>query len=67
MGRLSESAAEGFRRPLEAEGIAVPREPLAIMVEESQCYPFFVQLPGRAVWRQVSSWRRGGAGSRKGC
>ena len=55
VGCLDEDAtAEAFRRPLEAEDVAVSREALSVMVQESQRYPFFVQLLGRAVWRAVS-------------
>lgn len=53
VGRLSEAAtAEAFRRPFEDEGTPVAEEVLAGMVEASQAYPFFVQLLGRAVWRE---------------
>ena len=55
IGRLDEGAtAEALRRPFEEEGISVPEDALAAMVRESQCYPYFVQLLGRAVWEQVS-------------
>ena len=55
VSRLRESAAaEAFRRPLEDLDIAVSGEVLAPMVRESQCYPFFVQVLGQAVWRVIS-------------
>ena len=54
VGRIGEeAAAEGFRRPFEEEGFSVAREALAAMVRESQCYPYFVQLLGSAVWRKA--------------
>ena len=55
VGRLSNHAtAEAFRRPLESEGIRVGEAALGAMVRESQCYPYFVQLLGREIWRGTS-------------
>lgn len=55
VGRLSEEAAgAALRRPFEAEGVAVDEEALAAAVGESQCYPYFVQLLGGAIWRDVA-------------
>lgn len=55
IGRLSEdAAAAAFQRPFEEQGLAVDEDALAAMVSLSQCYPYFVQLLGRAVWRQVA-------------
>ena len=55
VSRLSEAAtAEAFRRPLAAEGCGVAGAALAAMVRESQGYPYFVQLLGRAVWREAA-------------
>lgn len=61
IGRLTASAAgEAFLRPLGEAGIGVSEDALAAMVRESQCYPYFVQLLGRAVWRaaRLSEARR---------
>ena len=55
VGRLSgRAAAEALRLPFEQEGIAFGRDALAAMVAESQHYPYFVQLLGRAVWGRVA-------------
>lgn len=60
VGRLTrEASAEALRRPLEDEGIPVREDALADLVRESQCYPFFVQLLGRAVWRAAARPGRG--------
>lgn len=56
VSRLGEGAtAEAFRRPFAAEGMRVSEEALAVLVRESQHYPFFVQLLGEAVWRRAVS------------
>ena len=52
IGRLDETAAaEAFRQPFEGAGIRVSGDALGAMVRESQGYPYFVQLLGRAIWR----------------
>lgn len=54
IGRLSEEATgEAFSRPFRDEGIEVASDALAVMVRESQRYPYFVQLLGRAAWTNV--------------
>lgn len=56
IGRLSQEAAgEAFRRPLEREGFEVAEEATALLVRESQRYPYFVQLLGEKVWRRVAA------------
>lgn len=61
VGRLNEEAAgAAIQRPFDDEGIAVDAEALVTIVRESQRYPFFVQLLGRAVWAGVT----GSGGSR---
>ena len=63
IGRLGEGAtAEAFSRPFRDEGIEVAGDALAVMVRESQRYPYFVQLLGRAVWACVQ--RSEGSSSR---
>ncbi len=58
VGRLDRKAtAEAFRRPFEAENIAMEAATLASMVHESQHYPYFIQLLGRSVWRRVPDIR----------
>lgn len=56
IGRLDEgAAADAFGRPLREAGFRVDRGTLARMVEESQCYPFFIQVLGQAVWDQLAT------------
>lgn len=52
IGRLTEDeAAEAVSRPLAAEGIEFEADALARIARESDGYPFFTQVWGRAVWR----------------
>ena len=54
IGRLDPSAAAAaLRMPLEDEQVDIDEDATAHMVRESQGYPYFVQLWGEAVWRQV--------------
>ena len=54
LGRLDPSgAADGFREPFRNAEIRVEAEALDRMVRESECYPYFIQLLGRAVWRRA--------------
>ena len=53
IGLLSEEAArEALERPLADHGVTIDSEALAAVVRQSQCYPFFVQLWGDALWRR---------------
>ena len=55
IGRLdAEATAAAIRRPLESEDIAIDGDALEHVVRESHGYPFFVQVWGQALWRQVS-------------
>ena len=61
VGRLDpRAAATALQRPLEDEHIDIDEDATAHMVDESQGYPYFVQIWGEAVWRQV----RGGQETR---
>ncbi len=61
VGRLSEDgAAAALERPFEEHGVAVEEDALAALVRSSQCYPFFLQVIGGAVWRQVAGRDPGG-------
>ena len=61
VGRLSEAAAAAaLERPFAEHGVAMDEDALEAMVSASQCYPFFVQVLGRAVWRQVEGRGLGG-------
>ena len=54
IGRLDAAAtAAAIETPLADAGIAVAAAALADVVGESHGYPYFVQLWGRAAWRQV--------------
>ena len=54
IGRLdSEAAAAALQRPLEDENIGIDEDALDHMTSDSHGYPYFVQLWGEAVWRQV--------------
>ena len=58
VGRLDDEAtADALGRPFAGEGMSVDPGALAMMVRESQGYPFFVQLLGRAVWRCATGGR----------
>ena len=53
IGRLDEAAAAlALARPLaeQAPAIIFDEDALARVVEESQCYPYFLQLWGAALW-----------------
>ena len=54
VGRLDPgAAATALRKPLEDEQVEVDEEALAHMVDDSQGYPYFVQLWGEAAWSEV--------------
>lgn len=62
MGLLDESAtADALSRPFEAETPPTTFEAVALSraVEASQCYPYFVQLVGAALWDAAAANRRG--------
>ena len=51
IGRLSEqAAAEAIRVPLQRDGIAIDAPALSEVVEDAQCYPYFLQQWGSALW-----------------
>ena len=53
IGRLSGTAARAaLAEPLAAHDVTIDAEALAEVVEESQHYPYFIQIWGRALWRQ---------------
>ena len=53
IGLLSGAAARAaLVEPLEAHGVTIDAEALDAVVEESQRYPYFLQIWGRALWRQ---------------
>ena len=51
IGLLSEAAARAaLVEPLAAHGESIDADALAMVVEESQRYPYFIQLWGEALW-----------------
>ena len=53
IGRLSEDAArQALSEPLAEHGVDIDAEALAVVVAESQCHPYFVQLWGDALWQR---------------
>ncbi len=54
IGRLDETAtAEALVRPLADEGVRLSKAALSQVVAESQCYPYFIQLWGHALWTEA--------------
>ncbi|MGI9322955.1 MAG: AAA family ATPase [Pseudomonadales bacterium] len=52
VGFLGESeAGQAIHIPLENEGIKIANDVLADVVKDAQCYPFFLQLWGEAIWK----------------
>lgn len=53
IGLLSDTAARAaLVEPLRAQDVTIDAEALDAVVEESQRYPYFLQIWGRALWRQ---------------
>ena len=51
IGRLDEQgAAEAVSIPLQQDGIPIEEGALSRTVKDAQCYPYFLQLWGRALW-----------------
>ena len=57
VGRLDADASrEALEKPLEKHGLRIDRDALDTVVEESQGYPYFIQLWGEALWdRRLAS------------
>ena len=52
IGRLGEEAAKlALAEPLDAHGVDIDADALAYVAGQSQCYPYFVQLWGDALWQ----------------
>ena len=55
-GRLSRDATRtALHEPLQAQNVHLHEAALAQVVDESQSYPYFVQLWGEALWQQHSA------------
>ncbi len=53
IGRLGEAAArEALVEPLAAHGTGIDADALDTVSEDSQCYPYFIQLWGEALWER---------------
>ena len=53
IGRLSDSAArEALEKPLAGQGASIDADALDDVVEQSQCYAYFIRLWGEALWDQ---------------
>ena len=53
IGRLSKDAArQALTDPLGAHDVDIDAQVLASVVAESQCYPYFIQLWGHALWQR---------------
>ena len=54
VGTLEHQAAvDAIRIPLKEEGVVIADDALAVIVEDSQRYPFFLQEWGGALWREI--------------
>ena len=61
VGRLGDEAvADAIRRPLASGGVVIEPAALDRIVRESDGYPYFVQLWGRAVWGRAVPGPDGG-------
>ena len=56
----AESAAAAINVPLEKDGITIAKDVLDKVVGDSQRYPFFIQLWGRALWNHAMEKTAGG-------
>ena len=55
LGRLDEqSAADAIVKPFEEQGIQITDDALSIIVEDSQCYPYFLQEWGSSLWKEAN-------------
>ena len=54
LGRLDEqAAADAIVKPFEEQGIQITEDALSIIVEDSQCYPYFLQEWGSSLWMEA--------------
>ena len=55
LGRLDEqAAADAIVKPFEEQGIQITEDALSIIVEDSQCYPYFLQVWGKSLWMEAN-------------
>ena len=56
VGRLDDAAARAaLSVPLQAHGVGIDADALDAVIEHSQCYPYFIQLWGDALWKQLAA------------
>ena len=54
LGRLDEQAsADAISKPFEEQGIQITDDALSLVVEDSQCYPYFLQEWGSSLWMEA--------------
>ena len=54
LGRLDEqAAADAISKPFEEQGIQITDDALSLIVEDSQCYPYFLQEWGSSLWMEA--------------
>ena len=54
LGRLDEqSSADAISKPFEEQGIQITDDALSLVVEDSQCYPYFLQEWGSSLWEEA--------------
>ncbi len=54
LGRLDEqAAADAIVKPFEEQGIQIIEDALSLIVEDSQCYPYFLQEWGSSLWEEA--------------
>ena len=55
LGRLDEqSSADAVSKPLAEQGIQITEDALSLIVEDSQCYPYFLQEWGSSLWDEAN-------------
>ena len=55
LGRLDEhAAADAINKPFEEQGIQITEDALSLIVEDSQCYPYFLQVWGKSLWMEAN-------------
>ena len=53
VGRLTDAAARAaLVKPLKRQGVEMDADALDAVIEDSQCYPYFIQLWGDALWQE---------------
>ena len=54
IGRLdTEAAGAAIEKPLNEHGIKIDADALSRVVEDSQCYPYFIQQWGQSLWNEA--------------